>query len=149
MAKDPPAMAAEKTAAPNPARPLPVPDAASREFFDGAARGQLMIQKCARCGSCRIMGEGPCNDCRSPGLEWLRASGRATLVTHARMHQRYHPAFYDEVPYLLVVVELAEGPRMITRLVEAENTVPKAGMALTVVFEEAGEGIFLPKFRPA
>jgi uncharacterized OB-fold protein len=65
------------------------------------------------------------------------------------MHQRYHPAFYDELPYLLAVVELEEGPRLLTRLVQADGAALRAGLPLRVVFEEAGEGIVLPKFTPA
>jgi uncharacterized OB-fold protein len=134
----------------NPAaKPLPRPDAASEPFFAGARRGELMLQRCSDCGACRLNALSRCDACRSPRFAWERASGRARLVSWAVMHQRYHPAFYDELPYLLAVVELEEGPRLLTRLADAEPGALRAGLPLRVVFEEVGEGIVLPKFAPA
>jgi hypothetical protein len=139
----------EQAAAERIAKPLPHPDAASEPFFAGARRGELMLQRCADCRACRLNALPRCDACRSPRFAWERASGRATLVSWGVMHQRYHPAFYDELPYLLAVVELEEGPRLPTRLAETQPAALRAGLPLRVVFEEIGEGIVLPKFAPA
>lgn len=131
-----------------PAKPVPAPDAASQPFFDGARQGRLMMQRCEDCGNARFIARARCDVCRSPRHSWVAASGRATIVSYAVMHQRYHPAFFDELPYPLAVVELEEGPRFITSLVGVEGKPLKAGMAVKAVFEEVGEGVVLPKFTP-
>ena len=135
------------------AKPLPIPDAASQQFFDGAKAGKLMIQRCTACGASRFVARVRCDMCRSADHEWITSSGKATIVSFAVMHQRYHPGFYDELPYPLAVVELEEGPRLITSLVNVEGVELKAGLALKAVYEtvydEAGEVIVLPKFSPA
>ena len=144
----------EKTAKPNSnLKPKPIPDAASQRFFDGAKEGRLMIQRCTDCGASRFVARTRCDMCRSLNHEWIAASGKATIVSFAVMHQRYHPGFYDELPYPLAVVELEEGPRLISSLVNVGGVTLKAGLALKPVFEtvyeEAGEVIVLPKFTPA
>jgi uncharacterized OB-fold protein len=130
-------------------KPMPIPDAASQQFFDGAKEGRLMIQRCTACGASRFVARARCDMCRSPDNEWITASGKAIIVSFAVMHQRYHPGFYDELPYPLAVVELEEGPRLITSLVTVEGVELKAGLALKAVYADVGEGIVLPKFTPA
>ncbi len=132
-----------------PEKPLPIPDATSREFFEGAKNGRLTIQHCEDCGCYRVIAGPRCDACRSANLTFVAASGQATLFTFAVMHQRYHPAFYDELPYPLAVVELEEGPRLLTSLVGVESAQLKMGMKLKAVFVEIGQDIFLPKFTPA
>ena len=133
-------------------KPMPIPDTASQRFFDGAKEGKLMIQRCTDCGGSRFVARARCDVCRSPNYEWIEASGRAVIVSFAVMHQRYHAGFYDELPYPLAVVELAEGPRLITSLVGVEEVALKAGLPLKAVYEtvygEEGEEIVLPKFTP-
>lgn len=131
-----------------PSKPIPQPDDASRPFFDGAQRGALMIERCTACGAYLAPGSRACTECLSEALEWVAASGRATLFTFAIMHQRYHPGFADALPYNIAVVELAEGPRLNTTIVGVANDALRVGMPLAVTFEGLGEGIVLPKFRP-
>jgi uncharacterized OB-fold protein len=132
-----------------PRKPIPQPDAVSRPFFEGAQRGELLIQRCTACGAHLAPGSRACTECLSEALAWVLASGRATLFTYAVMHQRYHPGFADELPYNLAVVELEEGPRLNTNIVDVANDELRVGMPLVVTFVEAGDGIVLPKFRPA
>ena len=131
-----------------PAKPIPQPDDASRPFFEGAQRGELMIQRCTACAAYLAPGSRACTECLSEALEWVPASGRATLFTFAIMHQRYHPGFADELPYNIAVVELAEGPRLNTTIVGVANAELRVGMPLTVTFDEVGDGVVLPKFKP-
>lgn len=130
-------------------KPQPIPDAASQRFFDGAREGRLMIQRCSDCGASRFVARSRCDMCRSANYEWIAASGKASIVSFAVMHQRYHPGFHDELPYPLAVVELEEGPRLITSLVGMAGVEMKAGMAMKAVYENVGEGVVLPKFTPA
>jgi uncharacterized OB-fold protein len=131
-----------------PQKPVPQPDNLSRPFFEGALRGELMIQRCDACAAFLAPGSRACTECLNEALSWTAASGRATLHTFAIMHQRYHPGFADDLPYNVAVVELAEGPRLNTTVVGVPNEALRVGMPLTVTFEAAGDGIALPKFRP-
>jgi uncharacterized OB-fold protein len=132
-----------------PRKPIPQPDDPSRPFFDGAQRGELMIQHCTTCDAYLAPGSRACTECLSEALAWVVASGKATLFTFAIMHQRYHPAFFDDLPYNLAVVELEEGPRLNTNVVGIANAELQVGLPLMVTFEEAGDGVVLPKFTPA
>jgi uncharacterized protein len=132
-----------------PRKPVPQPDDVSRPFFEGALRGELMIQQCDACKAFLAPGSRLCTECLNESLTWTKASGKATLFTFAVMHQKYHPGFFDELPYNISVVQLAEGPRLNTNVVGVANEDLKVGMPLIVTFEDVGEGVALPKFRPA
>ncbi len=132
-----------------PAKPAPAPDAESQQFFDGASRGVLMIQRCGSCQENLHPATEFCPECLSDDLSWVEASGKGTLHTFGLMHQNYHPAFTAELPYNVSVVELEEGPRLNTNVVGIDDDKLEVGMALEVVFEEFAEGVKLPKFQPA
>ncbi|MGD9895376.1 MAG: Zn-ribbon domain-containing OB-fold protein [Dehalococcoidia bacterium] len=131
-----------------PRKPIPQPDDPSRPFFDGAQRGELMIQRCTACEASLAPGSRACTECLHEALAWVPASGRATLFTYAVMHQKYHPGFYDDLPYNIAVVELDEGPRLNTNIIGIANEELRVGMPLQVTFEDVGEGVRLPKFTP-
>ena len=128
-------------------RPAPTADAQSAPFFDGAARGALMLLKCPKCSRYAFPLQDVCTNCLEPGLDWVEASGDATLHTFGVMHHLYHPGFAGELPYNVAVVELTEGPRMSARI-DAANDSLEVGMALRVAFEQAGE-VSVPVFKPA
>ncbi|MFI5400195.1 MAG: Zn-ribbon domain-containing OB-fold protein [SAR324 cluster bacterium] len=130
-------------------KPVPTPSADSLEFFEGAKHGRLMVQRCADCGKHRFIARRRCDACGSARSAWVQASGRATLISYARVHQKFHPAFAAETPYPIATVELEEGPRLFTGLVGTEGKALRAGMPLHVVFEPAGPDWKIPKFRPA
>ncbi|GIW17333.1 MAG: hypothetical protein KatS3mg064_0490 [Tepidiforma sp.] len=129
-----------------PQIPVPEPDEASRPFFDGAAEGRLMLMRCADCGTWRLPSRQHCDACLSDRFTWEAASGRGTVRTFGIMHQRYHPAF--QVPYNVTIVELEEGPRLPTNLVDVANEDIRVGMPVEVVFERYDD-VTLPRFRPA
>lgn len=136
------------------ARPVPVPDEISAPFFEGARRGQLMLQHCLDCGRWSFPVRERCPHCLSASLGWRRASGRGRLYTFAIMHQVMNPGFAGDVPYNVCQVDLEEGVRMVSNVVGVPNEALRIGMALEVVFEEAGPpdgggGVRIPRFRPA
>jgi uncharacterized OB-fold protein len=90
-----------------------------------------------------------CVACFSGDLEWAQAGGRGTLYSYVVMHQVYDPAFADEVPYNIAIVELEEGPRMMSNVIDCPNEELEIGMPLEVTFEQASDEVALPKFRPA
>jgi uncharacterized OB-fold protein len=128
-------------------RPAPTSDDASAAFFEGAARGEFMLQRCRKCSQYALPVQEVCTNCLKADLEWVAASGDATLHTFGIMHHPYHPGFADELPYNVAVVELAEGPRISAR-VDAPNDTLEVGMALKTAFEQAGD-VSVPVFQPA
>jgi uncharacterized protein len=125
-------------------RPVPVPDEASAPFFTGAARGELMLQRCRSCGSFMWPVKPRCVECFSDGVEWTPASGRAELYSFVVVHQRY-PGF-DE-PYVVATVVTSEGVRFDTSIVDADSVELEIGMALEVVFEPVSKEVVVPKFK--
>lgn len=134
---------------PIPAKPIPVPDEASAPFFEGARQGRLMLMRCRACGAWRMPSRDRCDRCWSTDTEWAAASGKGTLYTFGIMHQRYHPAFAAEIPYNVAVVELAEGPRLTTNIIDCPNDQLRVGMPVEVVFDSVSDDVSVPKFRPA
>jgi len=128
------------------ARPVPVPDEASAPFFEGAARGELMLQRCVACGAFMWPVKTRCVECFSGDVEWAPSSGRAELYSWAVVHQKY-PGF--EEPYVLATVETSDGVRFNTSIVGAEPDELVIGMPLEVVFERVSDDVVVPKFRPA
>jgi uncharacterized OB-fold protein len=127
-------------------RPVPVPDEASAPFFEGAARGELMLQRCGACGAFMWPVKPRCIECFAADVEWAPASGRAELYSFVVVHQPY-PGF--EEPYVLATVETAEGVRFNTSIVGAGAGELEIGMPLEVVFEAVSDEVVVPKFKPA
>ena len=137
-------------ACPPRARPkaVPVPTPETQPYWDGAAAGELRIQRCLDCGEAYFYPRPLCPSCGSGNVEWFTASGRATLYSYVINH-RPAPGFEADAPYAIAVVQLAEGPRMMTNLVGVAPT-PEAlqlDMELRVAFEQRGE-VTLPVFTP-
>ena len=114
----------------------------------------LLLRRCHACGTFMSPTGGigtplrpRCVTCFSADLEWAPATGRGTLYSFALMHQVYDPAFADEVPYNIAVVELDEGVRMTTNVVGCANEELWIGMPLEVTFEQVSEEVAIPKFR--
>ncbi|MFD3903077.1 Zn-ribbon domain-containing OB-fold protein [Streptomyces sp. CB04723] len=143
-------MSAERTAA-APRFDLPEPDAFTRPYWDAAAEGRLLIRRCAGCGRAHHYPREFCPYCWSEDVAWERASGEATLYTWSVVHRNDLPPFGDRVPYVAAVVDLAEGPRMMTEIVGCAHEALRVGMRLTVAFREAEKegGEAVPVFRPA
>jgi len=129
-------------------KPLPGIDELTRPYWEAAKRHELLLQKCQQCGHYRYPPGESCPSCLSDELEWVKISGRGTIYTWTVFHQVYHPAFAGDVPYAVVTVELKEGPRMTTNLVDCPIEDIRIDMPVEVVFDDVTEEITLPKFRP-
>jgi uncharacterized OB-fold protein len=128
------------------ARPVPTPE--TQHYWDGAARGELLLQRCDACGKAYFPPRPFCPACASRRITVFAASGKATLYSYA-IHHRPVPGFTP--PYAIAVVELAEGPRLMTNIVDCPQT-PEAlqlDMPLEVSFKRLDDQITLPVFRPA
>ena len=135
---------------PDYAGPLPVATPESRPFWEAARRHELSLQRCRACGRHVFYPRAACPHCLSSDLEWRRVSGRGTLHTFTIVH-RGAKNFPLATPYVLAVVELEEGPRLMTNLVsiEADPARVQIGMPVEVVFEDVSPEVTLPRFRPA
>lgn len=130
-------------------RPLPEPDERSLPFFEAARRRELGIQRCANCRTFQPPGRVACDECLCGELDWTPASGRGKIFSYVVVHQEYHPAFSQSLPYNVAVVELEEGPRLTTKITGVANEELEAGADVEVDFEDVNGGITLPHFRPA
>ena len=132
------------------AKPMPVPDADSRPFWEGCREHRLRIERCSECAAARFPPASLCPHCRSSRSEWITASGRGTVFSWIVVR---HPVPKDmyahEVPYVVALVELEEGVRLPTNIVGCEPHAIRAGMQVEVVFEDVSAGVTLPRFRPA
>ncbi|MGR6971094.1 Zn-ribbon domain-containing OB-fold protein [Streptomyces cynarae] len=122
---------------------VPDMDAFTRPYWDAAARGRLLVRRCAACGRAHHYPREFCPFCWSDDVTWEPASGRATLYTWSVVHRNDLPPFDGRTPYVAAVVDLAEGPRMMTEVVGCGPSGLRVGMALEVAFREG-----VPVFRP-
>ncbi len=130
-------------------KPLPRIDEESRGYWEALARHELYFQRCRSCGTERFYPRAVCPVCLSSATEWVRASGRGTVYSFTVTRQNQAPGFRDELPYVLAIVELAEGPRLMTNVVGCAPDEVRIGMAVEVVFEDVTPEVTLAKFRPA
>jgi uncharacterized OB-fold protein len=127
-------------------RPSPVVTEDSAVFWDAAATGRLVAQRCAGCARLRHPPRPMCPHCQSLEVEVLDLSGRGTLYSYAILHHPRHPAF--DYPVLAALVELDEGIRLVSNLVEVDAADIAIGMVVEAVFVPAEDGWSVPVFRP-
>ncbi|MEO3796394.1 Zn-ribbon domain-containing OB-fold protein [Nonomuraea sp. B10E15] len=130
-------------------KPVPKPTPETQPFWDGTAAGELRIQRCQTCARHYFYPRPSCPHCGGDQVEWVRASGRATLYSYVINH-RPAPGFEDDAPYTIAVVELEEGVRMMSNIVGVPSTPENLplDMELRVVFEQRGD-VHVPLFEPA
>ncbi|MGV0050207.1 Zn-ribbon domain-containing OB-fold protein [Mycobacterium colombiense] len=132
-------------------RPLPIPDETSAAFWSAAADHVLTVARCARCGQFSVPPDVVCPHCHStdPGFEFTPVSGRGVVRSWTVVRQAFLPGFDDELPFVLVDVELAEqaGLRLIGRLLDGVDAQLRVGDAVTVGFEDLAPGVAIPAFE--
>jgi len=143
-----PSASAEGPAGPTWERPLPALDDASREFWAAGARGELVVQQCGACGHRQFYPRLACTVCgTTPG--WLTCSGRGVVHTFTVIRQNHAKPFRGELPYVVAMIELEEGPRMMGNVVDCAVEEVQIGMPVQVTFEQADEAVGVPFWRPA
>jgi len=129
-------------------KPLPEEDKWSGPFFEAARDEKLVAQRCAATGKFFFPPAPVSPFTRDTNWSWAELSGRGTIASFVIMHQKYFPGFGDEVPYPVIEVELEEGVRLISNIVELGDRSLEVGMPVRVVFQKATEDFTLPLFRP-
>jgi len=130
-----------------PTPTLPAITELTRPFWEAAARGRLLLPRCNACRQHFFRPEVACTHCFATDWNWVEASGRGTLYSCTTVHRAPAPGFV--VPFVLAVVELVEGPSMLSNLVGCAATEIRIGMALKVRFEQVADTVHLPRFEAA
>jgi uncharacterized OB-fold protein len=133
------------------ARPLPAPppiiNVETRAFWDATKEGKLLLPRCNACGTVIWYPRAFCPECSSFDVSWFEASGQGTIYSYTL--NRRGQGDYRDVAYVLAYVELAEGPRILTNIVECDPASVSVGQAVKVTFQPTSNGAALPRFRPS
>jgi uncharacterized OB-fold protein len=129
--------------------PRPLSPEVTRPFWEAAKRHELVIPRCTICDHLFFYPRSECPRCLSNHLEWMQASGRARLHTYTVVYQPANAAFRDDTPYIYAVVQLDEGPRMVSNVVQCEIDAVRVDMPLEAIFDDVTPEWTLVKFKPA
>lgn len=131
-------------------RLIPPQTPLTQPYWQGAQQGKLLIQQCQDCGARQFPPRAHCEKCGSGALDWQQVSGRGTVYTFTVAQRPPHPVFAEHCPMVIAVVELEEGPRMMTNVIGCAPAEVSIGMAVAVDFDPIDESdTVLPVFRPA
>lgn len=131
--------------------PIPVPTVSpeAKPFWDATAEGRLVLQRCSDCGSVIWYPRAHCPSCSGARLELFEASGRGIVYSFTVIRRGGAGPYRDCMPYVLAYVELDEGPRLMTNLVDCHVDSIEIGAAVEAVYHRTGEGPALVRFHPA
>ena len=129
-------------------KPLPAITEDGAPFWEGCRTGELRAQRCDDCGHLRWPPSILCPRCLSERGRWVRLTGRGTVWSFIVVHRPQHPAFFADVPYNVVIVELDEGIRLHSNVVDCPVERLRVGLPVEVVFERIDDEVTLPRFRP-
>ncbi len=117
-------------------------------LWDGTSRKELLIQRCNACGAFRHPPSPICQNCLSDQHEWVPASGRGSVYTFAVVRQALGRGWEEKVPYVVAVIELEEGPRFLSNVVNVDPDAVRIGMPVEVTYLERADAATLPLFQP-
>ncbi len=129
-------------------KPLPMISPDTKGFWEGCREHAIRIQQCSDCGHLRWPPAFLCPQCLSRNTQWISASGRGTVYSFVVYHVAYDPAFLGDLPYVVALVALEEGPHLLTNLVECDPGNITCDMPVEVIWDDVAPGVSLPKFRP-
>jgi len=128
-------------------RPAPVPDPESAPYWSAAHDGRLLVQRCIRCGNHQLYPRDHCIQCRGP-VEWVEASGKGKVYSFTVIRQNYSRPFRDLIPYVVALVDLEEGPRVMTNVVGCDPADVRIDMPVRATFEVVSEDAGIALFTP-
>ena len=129
-------------------RPVPVPDAATEPYWNAAREHRLVMPRCMDCGRYHFYPRTLCPYCSSSRLEWTQCSGLGTVYSFTVVHRAPSPAFAAEAPYIVAVVELDEGTRLMTNITGCAPDAVRVGAKVRVTFRQLSGPVTLPVFEP-
>lgn len=125
---------------------MPPLNADSAPYWQAAREGKLVLQQCCACGLKRFLPRHLCPTCWSDQMQWVEANGRGTIHAVTTVRRAPSSAFREKVPYVVALVDLEEGPRMLTNIVGSNAEQARIGQAVEVTFEVRDNGA-VPQFR--
>ena len=129
-------------------KPLPIVTEENRPFWEGCREGKLLLQFCDACQQYQFYPRLYCMHCTSGRLRWVEASGRGVIYSYTIIHQNKSPEFIADVLYNVAIVQLEEGPRMMSNIVEIDLANLRVDLPVSVVFDPVNDTISLLRFRP-
>ena len=127
------------------AKPSPRPTPTEQPFYDACSRGELLLQHCEGCAHVLFYPRTHCDRCHSEQLTWQVAAGTGTIASYTVVRRGVSSDF--EAPYVIALIDLAEGPRMMSQIVDVDTETLAVGQPVTVDFAQWSEDITLPVFR--
>jgi uncharacterized OB-fold protein len=127
---------------------LPTPDAETEPFWDACKEGRFLLKHCNACGDDYFYPRPFCPKCWSADVEWKQASGDGQVYTFSVVRQNDLPPFPERVPYVAAIVELDEGPRVMTNIDTSELDTVTIGMRVHVDFKPISDDVTIPVFKP-
>ena len=128
---------------------LPTPDVETQPFWDACREGKFLLRHCDACGRDHYYPRPFCPSCWSDSVSWKEASGRGTVYTFSIVHVNDLPPFNERVPYVAAIVELDEGPRVMTNVEGIPIDEVRVDMPVVVAFRAISDDVTIPVFRPA
>lgn len=129
-----------------PSTPVPEKRPETIKFWEGCKEGQFLLQKCDDCGKFIYYPRALCPVCMSSSISWVPSTGKGEVYTYSIHNRGPSPAF--KTPYVVALIDLEEGVRVMSNVVECDPHDVNIGMKVEVVFEQLTDEIFLPKFKP-
>ena len=129
-------------------KPIPEVNPETKPFWDGCKAHELRFQKCLDCGHVRWPPSMVCPECLAHQTEWITSGGKGVVYSYAVYHRAFHPAFKDDLPYVTAVVELEEGPHLVTNIIGCKTDAVRCDMPVEVSWEDITDEFSLPKFKP-
>ncbi|MEH7178188.1 Zn-ribbon domain-containing OB-fold protein [Neobacillus vireti] len=127
---------------------FPCPTVETTPYWEGCRNHELLIQQCQDCGHHQFYPRIMCTNCSSAHVEWVPATGRGKVKSFTIMHRAITKAYLAEAPYVIALIELEEGPTMMSNVVECDVNSVEIGLEVEVVFDDWSEEISIPKFKP-
>ncbi len=126
--------------------PRPTPE--TEVYWQGCRKHELLLQRCTRCSEFQFYPRIICTNCSSENLEWVKASGLGKILTFTVVRRAVSEAYAADVPYVVALIRLDEGPTMMSNVVQCTPESLEIGSPVQVVFEDWSEEISVPQFRP-
>jgi uncharacterized OB-fold protein len=129
-------------------KPLPCINSDNKPFWEGCHLHELRFQQCLDCGHVRWPPAIICPECHSSGASWLVSKGIGKVYTFVVYHAPLYPAFVSDLPYVVAIVALDEGPHLLTNIIGCNPEEVACDMPVKVIWEDVTDEVTLPKFKP-
>lgn len=118
---------------------IPRASAYTQAFWDGCRENTLRYQNCRQCGTVQLIPRTVCTNCHAPDLQWNDSAGIGTILSYTTVYRAPTPAFKADVPYVIALIDMDEGFRLMTNVRQRGDTAVSIGQRVTIGFEPRGD----------